>query len=96
MSPTPRTITFRQAHEAKACEGSYRRMARHLGGIETYGCDTPIPLTEVLDVLGRDDALWALAVVDLPAWAAEVAARAAGERTCQDAQLRAYLSGGAT
>jgi hypothetical protein len=43
-------------------------MARHLGGITRYGRDTPIPVTTVLDVLGVDDALWALFVVDEVRW----------------------------
>lgn len=58
------TITFHQAMEAGACRESVRRMAEHLGGIDEHGRETPIPLTLVLDVLGLDDALWALHAVD--------------------------------
>lgn len=52
--------TFKLAKQAGACEGSYRKFARYVGGIKVYGIDTPIPLTEILDVLGVDDALWCL------------------------------------
>jgi hypothetical protein len=43
-------------------------MARHVGGIDAYGRDTPIHLSLVLDVLGFDDALWALYVADEVRW----------------------------
>lgn len=57
------TITFRQAAEAGACRESVRRMAEHLGGIEAWGRDTPIPITTVLDVLGLEDTIWALEAI---------------------------------
>lgn len=52
--------TFRKAGEAGACKSSYRKFARYKGGIEKWGLDTPIPLSEVLDVCGLEDALWCL------------------------------------
>ena len=55
--------TFSLAKEAGACAGSYKKFAKHVGGITKYGKDTPIPLTDILDVLGMDDALWALRCV---------------------------------
>ena len=52
--------TFRLVKKEGACEPSYKKFAKHVGGIQKYGLDTPIPLTEVLDVLGLADALWCL------------------------------------
>ena len=52
--------TFRKAKEAGACAESYKKFARHVGGIKKYGEDTPIPLIEILNILGLDDALWCL------------------------------------
>ncbi len=52
--------TFALAHKANACTGSYRKMAKVLGGVSTYGEDTPIPLTKIVEVCGLQDALWAL------------------------------------
>lgn len=78
-SSTP-TITFRRARAAEACAKSYRRMARHVGGITRYGADTPLPIATVLDVLGLDDALWALDAAGyhrvLRLWACDCAERA--------------------
>jgi hypothetical protein len=72
-------ITFRQAREAGACQGSYSRMARHVGGIRAWGKDRPVPIETVLDVCGLDDALWALKAVGenrlLRLWAADCAER---------------------
>ena len=59
----PLTITFAQAKAAGACEDSYRKMARHLGGITKYGAGTPIPIETILDVCGMEDALWALSAI---------------------------------
>ena len=59
--------TFKKAKEAGACIRSYRKMAKALGGVEKYGLDTPIPLDEVLEVCGLDDALWALRIILEPA-----------------------------
>ena len=56
----PLTITFAQAKAAGACEDSYRKMARHLGGITKYGAGTPVPIETILDVCGMKDAWWAL------------------------------------
>ena len=52
--------TFRLAKEAGACETSYRKFANYVGGIRKFGQDTPIPLTDILDVLGVLDAAWCL------------------------------------
>ena len=53
-------ITFRLAKEAGACAESYKQFARHVGGITKFGKDTPLPLTDVVEVCGFEDALWAL------------------------------------
>ena len=55
--------TFALAKESRACAESYRKYARHVGGITKFGEDKPIPLSDILDVLGMDDALWALRCV---------------------------------
>ena len=59
----PLTITFAQAKATDACEQSYRKMARHLGGITKYGAGTPVPIETILDVCGMEDALWALSAI---------------------------------
>lgn len=56
--------TFRKLHEAGACTERYRFLAKALGGIKTYGKDTPITLLQILDINGLDDALWALRACD--------------------------------
>ncbi len=52
--------TFAAAHAVGACVEAYKKMAKALGGIENYGRDKPFTLTQVLNVLGLDDALWVL------------------------------------
>ena len=59
--------TFKKAKEADACVGSYRKMAKALGGVAKYGLDTPIPLDKILEVCGLEDTLWALRIVLEPA-----------------------------
>ena len=54
------TTTFRKVKEQRACEESYKKFAKHKGGVKTYGSDTPFTLLEVAEVLGLDDALWCL------------------------------------
>jgi len=54
------TTTFRLAKEAGACVASYKRFAKHVGGITKYGKDTPIQIIDILDVMGLGDALWCL------------------------------------
>ena len=58
--------TFALLREHGACESGYRKLAKHLGGINTYGRDKPIPLTVVLDSNGIDDALWCLRATTEP------------------------------
>jgi hypothetical protein len=55
--------TFELARMHNPCLGSYRKAVRALGGIKTYGKDTPIPLTRVYEICGLDDALWCLRCV---------------------------------
>jgi hypothetical protein len=54
--------TGRLARQADACQISYDKLQAHLGG-ESYGLDTPIGLDVVCEVLGLNDALWALRCV---------------------------------
>ena len=57
------TTTFTLLRAAGACRDRYRFLARALGGIKTYGRNTPIPLARILEVNGLNDALWALGAV---------------------------------
>ena len=59
--------TFRKAKEAGACASSYKKMAKALGRVRKYGLDTPIPLSNILEVCGLDDTLWSLQIVLEPA-----------------------------
>jgi len=52
--------TFNKAKQAEACVESYKKLAKHLGGVRTYGADTPIPLDVILESNGIKDAIWAL------------------------------------
>ncbi len=52
--------TFARLHKARACIDQYRHLAKALGGITKYGQDTPISLTQIVELNGLDDALWAL------------------------------------
>ena len=52
--------TFNMAKQARACVTSYRKLAKHLGGIDKYGADTPIPLDVIVESNGLADAIWAL------------------------------------
>ena len=52
--------TLRLARQEGACKPSYRKFAASVGGVDNYGEDTPIPLSQVLEVLGLRDALWCL------------------------------------
>jgi hypothetical protein len=52
--------TFQQLHQANACKNGYRKLAEHLGGVNQYGMNHPIALTEILESNGLDDCLWVL------------------------------------
>ncbi|MCK9597605.1 MAG: hypothetical protein M0R06_01115 [Sphaerochaeta sp.] len=52
--------TFALARKSNACVTSYRKLGEALGGITTYGKDTPIPLTRVLDTCDLTAAMWCL------------------------------------
>ena len=55
--------TFRLLREANACEPSYVRFAKAVGGVRAYGDTTPIPLDKVLEINGLADTLWCLRAV---------------------------------
>jgi hypothetical protein len=59
--------TFNLTHKSNACVESYRKMADALGGITKYGKDTDIPLGQVIEVLGIEDAIWTLRCTTKPA-----------------------------
>ena len=52
--------TFKLAHESRACTEGYRKLAKHLGGVDNYGEDKPIPLAVIIESNGLADALWTL------------------------------------
>jgi len=52
--------TFRKLKEAGACISSYRKLAKALFSVRTYGRDTLIPLDKILEVCGFKDTLWSL------------------------------------
>jgi hypothetical protein len=52
--------TFKLAHESGACTEGYRKLAKHLGGVDNYGEDKPIPLAVIIESNGLADALWTL------------------------------------
>ena len=54
------TTTFELLRKASACESGYKKLAKALGGIKTYGADTEINLLTILESNGLDDALWCL------------------------------------
>jgi len=54
------TTSFELARQAGACQESYRKYAKHIGGIKKFGESTPIDVVDVLDVLGLRDTLWVL------------------------------------
>lgn len=58
--------TFNLLREHGACESGYRKLAKALGGVNSYGRDTPIALAVVLDSNGLDDALWCLRATTEP------------------------------
>lgn len=45
------------------CDIGYDKLATYLGGTQTYGKNTPIPLLTILDSNGLNDALWCLCAV---------------------------------
>lgn len=59
---TPWT-TLAELKEARACLPGYRRLCKALGGVRSYGKDTPIPLLKILETNGLDDVIWALKTV---------------------------------
>ena len=52
--------TFKELHDWNACKPSYKKLAKKLGGIKTYGQNTPIKLSQILDICGLDDCFWVL------------------------------------
>ncbi len=52
--------TLRLAKKAEDYQRSYRKFAKHIGNVEGFGEDTPIPLIDIIDVCGFDDAILCL------------------------------------
>lgn len=60
------TTTFDLARSAGACTAHYRKFAKSVGGIRSYGKDTPIELTRIAEVCGILNALWCLRCTQQP------------------------------
>ena len=54
------TTTFKELREWDFCKPRYRKLAKSLGGIRAYGRNTPIKLSQILDICGINDCFWAL------------------------------------
>ena len=54
------TTTLRAIRDAWPCQDGWRKLTKSLGGIDSYGLDTPLTLLQALDSNGMDDALWVL------------------------------------
>jgi len=52
--------TFKELHDWNACKPSYKKLGKALGGIRNYGRNTPIKLSQILDICGLDDTFWVL------------------------------------
>ena len=53
--------TFIRLHDRAACQESYRKLGRHLGGIKKYGLDKPIPFSVGFKAgFSTVDIIWAL------------------------------------
>jgi len=57
------TTTFQNIRKYSPCEDGYRKLAKALGGIKSYGEATPIPILKIIETNGIDDALWCLRAV---------------------------------
>ena len=53
-------VTFNTLKSYHACQDSYVRLSKSLGGDEIYGLDTPINVLTILEHNGLEDAIWAL------------------------------------
>jgi len=51
---------FKELHDWNACKPSYKKLGKALGGIRNYGRNTPIKLSQILDICGLDDTFWVL------------------------------------
>lgn len=60
------TTTFARLKEHGACTEGYKKLAKHLGGVATYGKHTPINLLTILESNGLTDTLWSLRAVQEP------------------------------
>ena len=54
------TTTFNLLRSNNACIDGYRKLAKHLGGVEEYGAKKEINLLTILESNGFDDAVWCL------------------------------------
>ena len=54
------TTTFNKLREKHACTDGYRKLAKHLVGVEEYGADKEINILTILESNSFDDAVWSL------------------------------------
>src|SRR5208282_573203 len=60
MNKTILHTCFSLLREKGACPEGYRKLAKHLGGVEKFGEGTPINILTVLESNGINDAIWSL------------------------------------
>ena len=54
------TTTLARIRAHNPCETGYKKLCKGLGGIRTYGKDTPVTVRQIVEINGLDDALWCL------------------------------------
>lgn len=59
----PITTTLARIREAKPCSDGYKKLCKYLGGVRTYGKNTPLRFSQIAISNGLDDALWCLKTV---------------------------------
>jgi len=50
--------TFHELQEKGACTDGYKKLAKSMGGVRSYGKNEPIPLDKVLQSNGLSDTIW--------------------------------------
>jgi hypothetical protein len=55
-----KSVTLGAIRKHQPCKESWVKLLKHRGKTKSYNGRTKVPLVEILDLLGLDDALWAL------------------------------------
>lgn len=65
------TTSLKQIRAHSPCEDGYKKLVKSLGGVKSYGEDTPVTFKQIYDSNGYQDTLWCLRAVDekfYPLW----------------------------